>query len=119
MAVKSNEELAQRWLKAMADVDSFPALCEPGCKVWHSYDNAWISVEESIARVHAAGGLPPLQDTSYTLIDGGFLVQFSAAIQGTAFHNTIIVKVRNGLAYSAQEYCGFEMDLAALLQPKV
>ena len=49
MAAKSNEELAQRGLKAMADVDTLPAPCEPGCKVWHSYDNAWISVEEAIA----------------------------------------------------------------------
>ena len=68
--------------------------------------------------IHRSRGLPPLQDTGYPVSEGGFLVQFSATIQERAFHNTIFAKVRNGLAYSAEEYCVFEMDLAALLQPR-
>ncbi len=111
MTIMTNEDLATAWLAALEDVDSFPALCAPECRVWHSTDDKWVTVEEAVAAVHAGGGLPPVRDTSYTLTDHGFLVQFSLTHQGAELHNCIIVKVRDGKAVSAEEYVGVEMDL--------
>jgi hypothetical protein len=109
----TTEEIAQGWLAGLQDVDAFLPLCAPECKVWHSNDDKWVTVPEAIAAVHEAGGLPPMRDMSYTLMDGGFLVQFSATWNGAEIHNVILVKVRDGLAVSAEEYVGLEMSLTA------
>lgn len=71
MTVMTTEQLAQAWVKALSDVDAFPALCGPECLVWHSNDNARVTVEEAVANVHAAGGLPPMRDQSYTSLKTG------------------------------------------------
>lgn len=111
MSVMTTEDLATAWLEALEDVDSFAALCAPECRVWHSTDDKWVTVEEAIEAVHAGGGLPPVRDKSFTLTDQGFLVQFSLTHQGAELHNCIIVKVRDGKAVSAEEYVGVEIDL--------
>ena len=111
MTVMTTEELAKAWLAALEDVDAFLPLCAPECKVWHSTDDTWVTVRDAIEAVRASGGLPPMRETSYTLMDGGFFVQFSATHQGAELHNCILVRVRDGLAVSAEEYVGVEMDL--------
>ncbi len=113
MTTRTNEELAIAWLDALDDVDRFAPLCAPGCQVWHSTDNAWMSFEQAIENVHLAGGLPHMTDRSWTVTEKGFLVQFSGQFGEAKIHNTIIVTTENGFATKAEEYIGLEIDLAA------
>ncbi|MFT4030536.1 MAG: hypothetical protein QM675_11735 [Protaetiibacter sp.] len=113
--MKSNEELAQLWLEALGDVEKFREISTTDCRVWHSSDNLWVSIDTAIENVYKGGGLPPVYDTGYTVTEHGFLVQFSAELAGHKIHNTIIVKTENGLAVTAEEYIGLELDVAAVL----
>ncbi|WP_426518115.1 hypothetical protein ACPPVQ_02030 [Diaminobutyricibacter sp. McL0618] len=111
----TNEELAQRWLHALENVEEFRELCIPDARVWHSNDNIWVSLDLAIENVHKAGGLPPLENPRYTVTEKGFLVQFSIDLAGLRINDTIIVQTENGLAHTVEEYIGIETDLAAAI----
>ncbi|GAA2089615.1 hypothetical protein GCM10009823_05520 [Brevibacterium salitolerans] len=108
-------ELAQAWLRAFDELDSFRPLCHPDARVWHSTDDAWVSVDTAIANVRSGGGLPPRERESWRVTEDGFLVQFTLALGSLRMHNTILVRVRDGLAYEAEEYVGLEQDVRRLL----
>ncbi|ALJ19590.1 nuclear transport factor 2 family protein [Microbacterium sp. No. 7] len=119
MTALTNEELAQGWLNALGDVETFRPLCEPDAKVWHSNDDVWMTLDAAIGNVHLAGGIPPREREAYRLTADGFLVQFTVSLGGQRMHNTILVRVRDGLAYEIEEYIGLETDLAALIASQI
>jgi hypothetical protein len=114
MSTMTDEELAQGWIRALANVDAFYALCAPDCLVWHSNDNKWITVKEAVDAVYERGGLPEFSGSRYTLSDKGFFVQTSAtlAAAGVTVHVVQVVGTRDGQAISVEEYVGPEMDIA-------
>ncbi|HEX2316772.1 MAG TPA: hypothetical protein VHJ17_23705 [Thermomonospora sp.] len=112
MAVTSNEELAQGWMRAIQDVDLFYELCTADCRVWHSSDDKWMTLKEAIDAVHSRGGLPPFRNPRYTLTENGFFAQMSTTLDGTNVHLVQIATVKDGKVVQAEEYIGPEMDIA-------
>ncbi|SFW79796.1 hypothetical protein [Amycolatopsis australiensis] len=112
MSTTTTEELAQGWIRALSDVDAFHGLCAAGCRVWHSTDDKWITVEEAVDAVHERGGLPEFENPRYTLTGKGFFVQTSATLAAARVHVIQVVTVEDGKAISAEEYVGPEMDIA-------
>ncbi|MEV0085398.1 hypothetical protein [Saccharopolyspora sp. NPDC050642] len=115
MSQTTNEVLARGWIRALSNVDEFYELCAPGCEVWHSNDDRWITVEEAVDAVHGRGGLPEFDDSRYTLTEKGFFVQTSATPEaaGVRVHVVQAVATKDGKAISVEEYVGPEMDIAA------
>lgn len=111
---ESNEELAQGWIRALANVDAFYELCAPDCRVWHSNDNKWVTVKEAVNAVYERGGLPEFIDARYTLSANGFFVQTAARLDavGLTVHIVQVVAAQDGKAISVEEYVGPEMDVA-------
>ncbi|MBC3191728.1 hypothetical protein H7X46_11710 [Pseudonocardia sp. C8] len=114
MTAKTTEDLARHWLRALEDVDLFYEFCDPGCRVWHSADNAWMSLDDAIRAVHDRGGLPEFTGSRYTLTETGFVVQTSGRLEppGVTVHLVQIATVENGRVVRAEEYIGPEMDIA-------
>jgi hypothetical protein len=114
MSKLTDEELAKGWIRALANVDEFVALCAPDCRVWHSNDDKWVTVKQAIDAVYERGGLPGFSGARYTLSDKGFFVQTAATLEpaGVKVHVIQVVGTRDGQAISVEEYVGPEMDIA-------
>ncbi|WP_050790883.1 hypothetical protein [Streptomyces sp. e14] len=108
----THEEIGQAWLRGLEDVDAFYAFCDPECRVWHSSDDKWMTLQEAIDAVHGRGGLPPFRNPRYTVTEKGIVAQASTTLNGTNVHLVQVATVKDGRVVTAEEYIGPEMDIA-------
>ena len=89
-------------------MDVFYEFCAPDCRVWHSADDKWMSLDAAITAVRERGGLPEFTGSRYTLTGTGFVVQTSARLDaaGVTVHIVQIATVEGGRVVQAEEYIG-------------
>ncbi|MFF1553032.1 hypothetical protein ACFVX3_18545 [Rhodococcus erythropolis] len=115
---KATVELADNWVKALANIDIFLEICIEGCPVWHSADDKWVPVSEAVANVYArseGGVVPNFVPEGITFTEKGFFNQASVEItiegRPVKMHLVQIVEARDGKAVRVQEYIGPEMGI--------
>ncbi|MFT3660234.1 MAG: hypothetical protein QM809_02210 [Gordonia sp. (in: high G+C Gram-positive bacteria)] len=115
---EATREIGEAWAKALNSLDSFYDLCAPGCKVWHSNDDQWISVETAIENVHkrTPGDTPPtFEARGVTYTEKGFFNECYVEVElmgnPMKLHLIQLVEVEDGKAVSVKEYIGPEMPV--------
>ncbi|GAB10339.1 hypothetical protein GOARA_056_00860 [Gordonia araii NBRC 100433] len=114
---QSTRALGERWALALNDLDQFAEMCSDDCQVWHSTDNAWVSVPQAVEDARRrAGDIPPqFEARGVTYTENGFFNQCYIAIdlagQPMRLHLVQLVDVKDGKAVRVQEYVGPEMPV--------
>ncbi|MET9327474.1 hypothetical protein [Tsukamurella sp. NPDC003166] len=111
MPTLTTAELAQAWFDTLSDSRAHAALCSEDCTIWHSFDDKTIGLQAAVAAVADHGGHPPKSNERFTLMDGGFVVQYSAPLRGKTVHICAVIRAENGKVTSIEEYIGPEYDL--------
>ncbi|MCX4095560.1 nuclear transport factor 2 family protein [Nocardia sp. alder85J] len=111
----SKEAVAQTWVRALSDLDLFVQLCSPDCRVWHSNDNVWVTVEQAVDAAKARPDFPEFVDPRVVLTDAGFIVQSSVSLelggQLQQLHIIQVTEMRDGKVVRVQEYIAPEMPI--------
>ena len=115
---QATAELAENWVKALADIDLFLQICVTDCPVWHSADDKWVTVSEAVAAVHERAGDGPVPDfrpVGVTFTEKGFFNEAAVEIEvggnPVKLHLVQIVEAKDGKAVRVREYIGPEMDI--------
>jgi hypothetical protein len=115
----TNAEIAAEWAKGLeGDWGILAALTSPTMRVWHSHDNAWLTTEESSARMAESDAMatpPSFRDIRTIPTASGFVVQgwiTGLAGEGKS-HIVQVCTVEDGRIAACEEYIAPEMNLGA------
>lgn len=111
-------ELAEKWEKALTDIDLFLEICVPDCPVWHSADDRYVPVAQAVSDVYERSGdgtIPEFHRGGITYTQNGFFnecwTEVTLSGQDMKLHLIQVVDVHDGKAVRVREYIGPEMGV--------
>lgn len=111
-------ELAEKWEKALTDIDLFLEICVADCPVWHSADDRYVPVAQAVSDVYERSGdgpIPKFHPEGITYTENGFFnecwTEVALGGQEMKLHLIQVVDVRDGKAVRVREYIGPEMGV--------
>ena len=113
MQAMSKEELVKRWVHALTgDLSAFFEICSSDCRVWHSADDKWMSVQAAVDAAKARGGLPPFETPRVLMTASGFAVQTATTVAPVGkLHIVQVATVKDGKVTAVEEYISPEMQI--------